>query len=81
MKAIPSLCCGLALAAATTQINAQDDNRDSTPAIPVADLPSPTAPPPAPPALSWSSEHEITMTGPHALHQLVLTARHNGVND
>ncbi|MEE2624398.1 MAG: DUF1549 and DUF1553 domain-containing protein [Verrucomicrobiota bacterium] len=81
MKAIPSLCCGLALAAATTQINAQDDNRDSTPAIPVADLPSPIAPPPAPPALSWSSEHEITMTGPHALHQLVLTARHNGVND
>jgi len=77
VKSFNTLCCSLLLAAATTESKGQDLAPETTPAAPEADLPSSTALP----VLSWSSDQEIVMTGPHALHQLVINARQIGVLD
>lgn len=74
MRTTITLCCSLALAATSPQSDAQDSSPDPGTATPATEAP-------ASPVLSWSSDREITLTGPHALHQLVLTARlNNGLN-
>jgi len=63
-----TLGCSLLLIAATTPLLAQD-SADAV--APAADTP----------ALLWSSDGEISLSGRHALYQLVLTAQRSGSPD
>ncbi|MBJ06256.1 MAG: S-layer protein [Verrucomicrobiaceae bacterium] len=71
MTCNPILFCILLLGAATATLPAQDPaDTDSS-----SDAASPSL------SLSWSSTGEISLSGQHALHQLVLTARRDGLMD
>ncbi|MCH2065465.1 MAG: Ig-like domain-containing protein, partial [Roseibacillus sp.] len=81
MRTTITLCCSLALATTLPQSSAQDSSAEPEAAAPATEDPASPTPPPASPVLSWSSDQEITLTGPDALHQLVLTARLNNGHD
>lgn len=68
MNFTTTLGCSLLLIAATTPLLAQD-SADAV--APAADTP----------ALLWSSDGEISLSGRHALYQLVLTAQRSGSPD
>ena len=68
MNFTTTLGCSLLLIAATTPLLAQDSADADAPA---ADTP----------ALLWSSDGEISLSGRHALYQLVLTAQRSGSPD